>query len=31
VTEEGPRILTLRDVFEHPDVAQFRPKEEMAA
>jgi methionyl aminopeptidase len=31
LTEEGPRILTLRDVLEHPDVARYRPKEEVAA
>jgi methionyl aminopeptidase len=31
LTEEGPRILTLRDVFEHSDVGRYRPKEEMAA
>jgi methionyl aminopeptidase len=31
LTEEGPRILTLRDTFEHPDVANYRPKEELAA
>jgi methionyl aminopeptidase len=31
LTEEGPRILTLRDILEHDDVARFRPKEEMAA
>jgi len=31
VTTEGPRILTLRDYAEHPDVNRFRPKEEAAA
>ncbi|MDP9018759.1 MAG: type I methionyl aminopeptidase, partial [Candidatus Eremiobacteraeota bacterium] len=31
ITEEGPRILTLRDIGEHPSVAQYRPKEEIAA
>jgi methionyl aminopeptidase len=31
LTEDGPRILTLRDSFEHSDVSRFRPKEEMAA
>jgi methionyl aminopeptidase len=31
VTSEGPRILTLRDYAEHPDVNRFRPKEEAAA
>ena len=31
LTEEGPRILTLRDTLEHPDAAHFRPKEEVAA
>ena len=31
LTEEGPRILTLRDVLEHPDAALYRPKEEIAA
>jgi methionyl aminopeptidase len=31
LTEEGPRILTLRDVLEHDDVARYRPKEEIAA
>ena len=31
VTDEGPKILTLRDIGEHPDVAKYRPKEEMAA
>jgi methionyl aminopeptidase len=31
ITDEGPRILTLRDTGEHDDVARFRPKEEVAA
>ena len=31
LTEDGPRILTLRDSLEHSDVSRFRPKEEMAA
>ena len=31
ITDEGPRILTLRDTGEHRDVARFRPKEEIAA
>ena len=31
LTEEGPRILTLRDILEHPDAALYRPKEEIAA
>lgn len=31
VTDEGPKILTLRDIGEHPDVAKYTPKEEMAA
>jgi methionyl aminopeptidase len=31
LTEEGPRILTLRDVLEHADADLYRPKEEMAA
>jgi methionyl aminopeptidase len=31
VTESGPKILTLRDVYEHPDVAAYRPSEEVAA
>jgi methionyl aminopeptidase len=31
LTEEGPRILTIRDYLEHEDVARYRPKEEMAA
>ena len=31
VTDDGPKILTLRDVYEHADVARYRPKEEAAA
>jgi len=31
ITDDGPKILTLRDIGEHPDVANYRPKEEMAA
>jgi len=31
VTSEGPRILTLREYAEHPDVDRYRPKEEQAA
>jgi len=31
VTNEGPKILTLRDYAEHEDVVRYRPKEEMAA
>jgi methionyl aminopeptidase len=31
ITDEGPRILTLRDTGEHHDVARYRPKEEVAA
>jgi methionyl aminopeptidase len=31
ITDEGPRILTLRDVYEHEDVVHYRPPEEVAA
>ena len=33
LTQEGPRILTLRenDYLEHPSVERYRPKEEVAA
>ena len=31
VTDDGPKILTLRDLAEHADVVRYRPKEEMAA
>ena len=27
ITDDGPKILTLRDIGEHPDVVKFRPKE----
>ncbi|MBV9271782.1 MAG: M24 family metallopeptidase, partial [Candidatus Eremiobacteraeota bacterium] len=27
ITDDGPKILTLRDIGEHPDVAKYRPKE----
>lgn len=27
ITEDGPKILTLRDVGEHPDVVKYRPSE----
>jgi len=30
LTDEGPRILTLRDVLEHDDAERYRPKEEMS-
>ncbi|HEV3155793.1 MAG TPA: type I methionyl aminopeptidase [Candidatus Baltobacteraceae bacterium] len=30
LTEDGPKILTLREILEHADVARFRPKEEVA-
>jgi methionyl aminopeptidase len=29
ITDQGPKILTLRDVAEHPDVARYRPVEEI--
>ena len=29
MTDEGPKILTLREVGEHPDAARYRPKEEV--
>ena len=29
VTDEGPRILTLREYGEHPDVERYRLKEEV--
>jgi len=28
ITPDGPKILTLRDKFEHPDIEKYRPKEE---
>ncbi|MDQ2680849.1 MAG: type I methionyl aminopeptidase [Candidatus Eremiobacteraeota bacterium] len=31
VTSDGPKILTLRDIGEHPDVVNYRPQAEMAA
>ena len=31
VTEDGPKILTLRSFGEHPDVERYRPQEEAAA
>ncbi len=31
ITDQGPKILTLRDVAEHPDVVRYRPAEEVAA
>ncbi|MFN2450188.1 MAG: type I methionyl aminopeptidase [Candidatus Baltobacteraceae bacterium] len=31
ITDDGPKILTLRNIGEHPDVAKYTPKEEMAA
>ena len=31
VTEDGPKILTLRNFGEHPDVEHYRPKEEAVA
>jgi len=31
ITDQGPKILTLRDVYEHPDVANYRPQQEVAA
>lgn len=31
ITDEGPRILTLRDVYEHEDVVHYRPSGEVAA
>ena len=31
ITDQGPKILTLRDVAEHPDVARYRPTAEVAA
>ncbi|TAM57778.1 type I methionyl aminopeptidase [bacterium] len=30
MTDEGPKILTLRDVYEHADAALYRPKGEAA-
>jgi methionyl aminopeptidase len=31
LTEDGPKILTLRPILEHSDVEKYRPKEELAA
>ncbi len=31
VTDDGPKILTLRKFGEHPDVERYRPKEEAVA
>jgi methionyl aminopeptidase len=31
ITADGPKILTLRDVYEHPDAAHYRPQQEVAA
>jgi len=31
VTDDGPKILTLRNFGEHPDVEKYRPKEEAVA
>jgi methionyl aminopeptidase len=31
VTDDGPKILTLRNYLEHPDVEKYRPKEEAVA
>jgi methionyl aminopeptidase len=31
VTDEGPKILTLRDFAEHPDVDRYRPAQEAIA
>jgi methionyl aminopeptidase len=31
LTDDGPRILTLRPILEHADVERYRPKEEIAA
>ena len=31
MTDDGPRILTLRDIYEHEDVERYRPAEEVAA
>ncbi|MBV8639301.1 MAG: type I methionyl aminopeptidase [Candidatus Eremiobacteraeota bacterium] len=31
VTDDGPKILTLRNCGEHPDVEKYRPKEEAVA
>ena len=31
VTEDGPKILTLRDFAEHPEIERFRPPREAIA
>ena len=31
ITDDGPKILTLREVAEHPDVVRYRPPQEVAA
>jgi len=31
VTEDGPKILTLRDYMEHPSASQYRPAREAIA
>ncbi|MDB5043795.1 MAG: Methionine aminopeptidase, partial [Candidatus Eremiobacteraeota bacterium] len=31
ITDQGPKILTLREAYEHPDVALYRPEQEVAA
>ncbi|HTX58185.1 MAG TPA: type I methionyl aminopeptidase [Verrucomicrobiae bacterium] len=31
VTDDGPKILTLRDYAEHPDVDRYRPAQEVVA
>jgi len=31
LTQEGPRILTLREFGEHTEAAKYRPREEAAA
>jgi methionyl aminopeptidase len=30
ITDDGPKILTLRDIGEHPDVEKYRPKDKAA-
>ncbi|MGH7757336.1 MAG: hypothetical protein ACREM8_13775, partial [Vulcanimicrobiaceae bacterium] len=31
LTDDGPKILTLRDILEHPDAAHYRPAADVAA
>jgi methionyl aminopeptidase len=31
ITDQGPKILTLREAYEHPDVGLYRPDQEVAA